>query len=89
MFPSHGPVIPLPDTTLAYYIKHRMERHQRVLDAVGAGLQTIPEISAKAYENTPNAHIGLAQDQTRAHLLSHERAGRVQQTNNRWSIGGV
>ena len=89
MFPSHGPVIPLPEATIAYYIKHRMERHQRVLDAVGAGLQTIPEISAKAYENTPNAHIGLAQDQTRAHLLSHERAGRVQQTNNRWSIGGV
>ena len=60
-----------------------MERHQRVLDAVDSGLATIPEISTEAYANTPDAHPGLAQDQTLAHLLSHERAGRVQQTKSR------
>jgi len=87
MFPSHGPVIPLPNKTLAYYIKHRMERHQRVLDAVESGLTTVSEISTEAYANTPDAHPGLAQDQTLAHLLSHERAGRVQQTNQGWIRG--
>ena len=87
MFPSHGPVIPLPEKTLGYYIKHRMERHQRVLDAVNDGFRTLSEISIKAYENTPNAHPGLAQDQTLAHLLSHERAQRVKQTNNQWISG--
>ena len=87
MFPSHGPVIPLPDKTLSYYIKHRMERHQRVLDAVKSGHRTVSEISIEAYANTPDAHPGLAQDQTLAHLLSHERAGRVQQTNQGWIRG--
>ena len=87
MFPSHGPVIPLPDKTLRYYIKHRMERHQRVFDAVESGLRTVSEISMEAYANTPDAHPGLAQDQTLAHLLSHERAGRVQQTNRGWIPG--
>ena len=87
MFPSHGPVIPLPEKTLDHYIKHRMERHQRVLDAVESGRKTVPEISTEAYANTPNAHPGLAQDQTIAHLLSHERAGRVQQTNKGWIRG--
>ena len=87
MFPSHGYVIPLPDKTLAYYIKHRMERHQRVLDAVISGLSTVSEISVQAYANTPDAHPGLAQDQTLAHLLSHERAGRVKQTNHEWVRG--
>ena len=87
MFPSHGPVIPLPDKTLEYYIKHRMERHQRVLDAVNSGLKTIQEISTKSYENTPNAHPGLARDQTLAHLLSHERAGRVTQSAKGWIRG--
>ncbi len=87
MFPSHGPVIPLPDKTLAYYIKHRMERHQRVLDAVKSGLRIVSEISIEAYANTPDAHPGLAQDQTLAHLLSHERAGRVQQTSQGWIRG--
>ena len=87
MFPSHGPVIPLPDKTLPYYIKHRMERHQRVLDAVKSGHRTVSEISIEAYANTPDAHPGLAQDQTLAHLLSHERAGRVQQTSQGWIRG--
>ncbi|MGB1985734.1 MAG: MBL fold metallo-hydrolase [Candidatus Poseidoniaceae archaeon] len=87
MFPSHGPVIPLPDKTLSYYIKHRMERHQRVLDAVKSGHRTVSEISIEAYANTPDAHPGLAQDQTLAHLLSHERAGRVQQTSQGWIRG--
>ena len=87
MFPSHGPVIPLPSKTLAYYIKHRTERHQRVLDAVSSGLETIQEISTKAYENTPDAHPGLAQDQTLAHLLSHQRAGRVKQSLKGWIRG--
>ena len=87
MFPSHGPVIPLPDKTLSYYIKHRMERHQRVLDAVKSGHRTVSEISIEAYANTPDAHPSLAQDQTLAHLLSHERAGRVQQTSQGWIRG--
>ena len=87
MFPSHGPVISLPEKTLTYYIKHRKERHQRVLDAVDSGLTTVPEISVQAYANTPDAHTGLAQDQTLAHLLSHERSGRVQQTGQGWVSG--
>ena len=64
-----------------------MERHQRVLDAVDFGLSTVADISVEAYANTPDAHPGLAQDQTLAHLLSHERAGRVQQTNKGWIRG--
>ena len=39
-----------------------------------------------AYANTPDAHPGLAQDQTLAHL-SHERSGRVQQTGQGWISG--
>ena len=87
MFPSHGPVISLPEKTLTYYIRHRKERHQRVLDAVDSGLTTVSEISVQAYANTPDAHPGLAQDQTLAHLLSHERSGRVQQTGQGWISG--
>ena len=87
MFPSHGPVISLPEKTLTYYIKHRKERHQRVLDAVDSGLTPVSEISVQAYANTPDAHPGLAKDQTLAHLLSHERSGRVQQTGQGWISG--
>ncbi len=77
VFPSHGPVIALPNKKFAHYITHRKARHDRVLDAVRNGLSSVKEISIKAYEDTPNAHPGLAQDQTLAHLISHQRQGKV------------
>ena len=64
-----------------------MERHQRVLDAVTSGLRSVSDISIDAYSNTPDAHPGLAQDQTLAHLLSHERANRVKRTERGWIVG--
>ena len=77
LFPSHGPVIALPNKKFTHYITHRKARHERVLQAVNSGLSSIREISIKAYEDTPDAHPGLAQDQTLAHLLSHQRQGKV------------
>ena len=73
IFPSHGPIIPLPLKKLNYYIKHRGLRNQRILEALQEGLEIIEEIAIKAYEDTPNAHPGLALDQTLSHLLSLER----------------
>jgi glyoxylase-like metal-dependent hydrolase (beta-lactamase superfamily II) len=89
LFPSHGPVIPLPERTLSYYIKHRKQRHQKVLDAVEYGHRTISAIATMAYSDSPDAHPGLAQDQTLAHLLSHERMGLVEQQSNEWNLRGV
>jgi ribonuclease/clavin/mitogillin len=77
LFPSHGPVIALPERKFSNYIEHRTSRHQKVLDAVTSGLQSVSQISIKAYQDTPDAHPGLAQDQTLAHLLSHQRNGLV------------
>ena len=89
LFPSHGPVIPLPERTLSYYIKHRKQRHQKVRDAVENGHKTISAIATMAYSDSPDAHPGLAQDQTLAHLLAHERMGLVEQQSNGWNLKGV
>ena len=84
-FPSHGPVIALPEKKFNYYIKHRTARHEKVLQAVASGLSDVQAIAAKAYDDTPNAHVGLSEDQTLAHLLSHQRQGRVSQdTDGNW-----
>ena len=40
-------------------------------------LSNLDEIATKAYDDTPDAHPGLAKDQTLAHLLSHEKQGRL------------
>ena len=84
IFPSHGPVIPLPFMTLEHYIKHRSIRHDRVLAAVEEGHTSLEQIAKIAYEDTPDAHPGLAIDQTLSHLLSHEKGGNVRSTDGGW-----
>ena len=84
IFPSHGPVIPLPERTLEHYITHRINRHNRVLDAVNSGISALEEIAQFAYADTPDAHPGLAIDQTLSHLLSHEKVGNVRKSGQQW-----
>ena len=77
------PVISLPEEMLEYYIKHRKIRHERVLDAVETSPK-LEEIARIAYENSPEAHPGLAIDQTLSHLLSHEKDGNVRRSEDGW-----
>jgi len=86
IFPSHGPVIPLPEKKLKYYLDHRAARHQRVLDAVAAGNSKLAQISMIAYQDSPDAHPLLAQDQTLSHLLSQQRSGKVAEEDYHWKI---
>ena len=41
-------------------------------------------IAKVAYEDTPDAHPGLAVDQTLSHLLSHEKDGNVKRVDDGW-----
>ena len=84
IFPSHGPVIALPEKKLTHYIEHRSSRHEKVLAAVEAGNFNIEDIASVAYEDTPNAHPRLAVDQTLSHLLSHEKNGYVRRIDGGW-----
>ena len=85
IFPSHGPVIPLPHEKLEHYINHRSKRHQRVLAATSRH-NSITDIAMDAYSDSPDAHPILAEDQTLAHLLALEREGKIVQNELGWVI---
>ncbi len=85
IFPSHGPVIPLPQKTLEYYIDHRSKRHQRVLTATSRHNSTA-DIALDAYSDSPDAHPLLAEDQTLAHLLALEREQKVVRNESGWVV---
>ena len=76
----------VPDKLIDHYLKHRRARHARVLNAVQAGTTELTNIAAEAYADTPDAHPGLAVDQTLSHLLAHEADGAVSQSNGTWSV---
>ena len=84
IFPSHGPVVTKPTALLNHYVSHRRARHARVLDAVQAGQSAVADITREAYADSPDAHPGLAQDQTLAHLLAHAEEGSVAQGPDGW-----
>ena len=84
IFPSHGPVVTKPIALLNHYVSHRRARHARVLDAVQAGQSAVADIAREAYADSPDAHPGLAQDQTLAHLLAHAEEGSVVQGLDGW-----
>ena len=86
IFPSHGPVIALPQQTFQHYIKHREIRHQRVLEAVTNGLHDLHDIAVFAYADTPDAHPALSVDQTLSHLLAHQETEALVQTADGWYI---
>ena len=85
IFPSHGPVIPLPQEKLEHYINHRSKRHQRVLAATSRHNSTA-DIAKDAYSDSADAHPILAEDQTLAHLLALEREEKVVRTEHGWVI---
>ena len=71
VFPSHGPVVAIPDRLIDHYLSHRRARHARVLEAVRNGASQLVKIAEEAYADTPDAHPGLAVDQTLSHPVSY------------------
>jgi ribonuclease/clavin/mitogillin len=86
IFPSHGPVITTPDAVLSHYLRHRRARHERVLEAVRSGHHVAMEIATFAYADSPDAHPGLALDQTRSHLTSLVAEGKVVERDTGWHL---
>jgi glyoxylase-like metal-dependent hydrolase (beta-lactamase superfamily II) len=51
--PGHGPVVSDPRARIGHYIAHRLEREQRVLDALAAGARSDDEILERAWDDAP------------------------------------
>ena len=88
IFPSHGPVIPLPQKVINHYIEHRQARHDKVLKILQSGQMELSAIAREAYADTPQAHPMLARQQTLSHLLAWQRQGKVSSDGDNWMILG-
>ena len=75
MFGGHGPAIANPYTKIDEYISHRLEREQKILEAVREGAKTAKEIVARVYTDvSPKAHA-MAERAVLAHLEKLEADG--------------
>ncbi|HEX6712645.1 MAG TPA: MBL fold metallo-hydrolase [Thermoleophilaceae bacterium] len=69
--PGHGPVVWEPRERVAEYIEHRLEREQKVVDAIRAGAQSKDEILERAWEDTPIATVPMLRTAAAATLDAH------------------
>ncbi len=68
IFGGHGPAIANPYAKLGEYVAHRLDREQKILQAIRAGAVCPKEIVVRVYTDvSPSAH-GLAERAVLAHL---------------------
>lgn len=76
--PAHGFLIGYPEAVVDYLITHRLAREHKVHKALSsAQAQSLKAVTAKAYDDVPEALHGLAARSALAHLLKLEADGRA------------
>jgi len=77
IYGGHGPAIRNPAVKLREYIEHRKEREAQIIEVLGDGPSTIPEIVADIYADTSQELWPAAARQVLAHLIALGREGRI------------
>ena len=91
IYPAHGPVIEDGPGKIQEYIEHRRLRERQILEALGAGARTIPELVAAIYAEVPEALHRMAAQSVHSHLKKLAREARVREERradqpSRWSL---
>lgn len=77
IYGGHGPEVRDVRAKLDEYIAHREARERQIVDAVGAGAETIPGLVERVYADTDKRLWPAAARQILAYLLALEAEGRV------------
>ena len=77
IYGGHGDAIDDPSAKLDEYIAHRRAREVALLEALGTGPRTIPELVERLYQDVSPILWPAAARQILAYLIALEREGRV------------
>jgi len=91
IYSAHGPVIEDAPARIQEYLDHRMMRERQILDALGGGCRTIPEMVAVIYADVPQMLHAAAGMSVHAHLRKLATDGRVSEERrtdapSRWTL---
>jgi glyoxylase-like metal-dependent hydrolase (beta-lactamase superfamily II) len=77
LYPGHGDEIDEPDEMIDWYLAHRLQRHQEVLDSIIAGATTAEEVLEIVYRDVDKSLHPLAERSVKAHLTLLNEEGRI------------
>jgi ribonuclease/clavin/mitogillin len=91
IYPAHGPVIEDGPGRIAEYIEHRLLRERQILESLGDGPATIPDLVSRIYADVPTALHKPAAMSVESHLRKLLREGRVREHReadapSRWEL---
>jgi glyoxylase-like metal-dependent hydrolase (beta-lactamase superfamily II) len=91
IYSAHGPVIEDGPGKIEEYIAHRMARERQILEALGEGLATIPDMVARIYADVDVRLHRVAAGSVESHLKKLARDGRVREhvqpnAPSRWEL---
>jgi glyoxylase-like metal-dependent hydrolase (beta-lactamase superfamily II) len=77
LHPGHGEDMDDPDTVIDWYLAHRRQRHEEILDAIRSGASSTDDIVEVVYQDVDRALFPLAARSVRAHLRLLFEEGRI------------
>lgn len=77
LYPGHGPEIDKPQEVISWYIAHRLQREQQIIDAVGLGATDVASLVGVVYRDVDRALHPLATRSVVAHLRKLEDEGVI------------
>jgi glyoxylase-like metal-dependent hydrolase (beta-lactamase superfamily II) len=86
LLPAHGAEAGDPAAVLSEHLEHRRMREQQVLDAIGAGRDTVQKIVESIYDGLAPALASAARENVRAHLEKLRDEGRASEDEARWKL---
>jgi ribonuclease/clavin/mitogillin len=84
--PAHGPVLRDPQAVVDHYVKHRLAREARIVEALWRGPIDMAALVAAAYADTPRALWPLAERSAEAHLRKLEDERRATRVGEFWRL---
>ena len=80
LYPGHGSEIEKPQEVISWYIAHRLQREQEIVDAIAGGADDVDAIVETVYWNVDPALHPLAARSVAAHLRKLKEEGRIPPT---------
>ncbi|HEU4915625.1 MAG TPA: MBL fold metallo-hydrolase [Acidimicrobiia bacterium] len=77
LHPGHGEDIEDPDRVIDWYLAHRRQRHEEILEAIRSGAASTDDIVEVVYRDVDRALHPLAARSVRAHLRLLSEEGRI------------
>jgi hydroxyacylglutathione hydrolase len=77
LHPGHGEDMDQPDEVIDWYLAHRRQRHEQILEAIRSGARSRDEIVEVVYHDVDRALYPLAARSVQAHLELMFEQGRI------------